>query len=205
MQVRALLVALGAALWLPLATTACSSAAPGWPMVAVPDNGTVNALAYNQATGSLLKAGQAGLLQSKDGGITWAPLPVAGPLGPKGLTSVGASPSDSKVLVAAGPGSGVLISSDEGKSWKKAVSGLPSQDVPAVALHTQRPQTLFAWIEGQGVYRTENGGRAWQRMDQGPPVSRVNALAHSSLPGSMNTGWLYAAGPEGLYISMDCF
>jgi hypothetical protein len=41
-------------------------------------------------------------------------------------------------------------------------------------------------------------------MDNGPPVPFV-ALAHSTLKGSMNTGWLYAATFRGPYLSMDCF
>jgi hypothetical protein len=41
-------------------------------------------------------------------------------------------------------------------------------------------------------------------MDEGPPALVV-ALAHSTLQGSMNTGWPYAASSEGPYLSMDCF
>jgi len=63
---------------------------------------------------------------------------------------------------------------------------------------------VYAWIAKQGVFETEDGGERWQKMDAGPPT-QVVALAHSTLEGSMKTGWLYAATPDGPYLSMDCF
>jgi hypothetical protein len=54
------------------------------------------------------------------------------------------------------------------------------------------------------VFRTEDSGGRWQKMDVGPTTDVV-ALAHSTLEGSMNTGWLYAATSAGPYLSMDCF
>lgn len=39
-----------------------------------------------------------------------------------------------------------------------AVSSLA---VAAFAVHTFRPDTLYAWIKGQGVFRTEDGGAGW--------------------------------------------
>jgi hypothetical protein len=76
--------------------------------------------------------------------------------------------------------------------------------VAAFAVHSFRPETVYAMIQGQGVYRTEDDGGRWQKMDNGPPAA-VAGLAHSRLEGSMNTGWLYAATPDGPYLSMDCF
>jgi photosystem II stability/assembly factor-like uncharacterized protein len=107
-------------------------------------------------------------------------------------------------LYAAGPGAGVVRSDDGGRTWRSISAGLPSQQVAAFAVHSFRPDTLFVWIAGQGVFRTEDDGGRWRKMDDGPPAPVV-ALAHSPLEGSMNTGWLYAATPEGPYLSMDCF
>ena len=81
---------------------------------------------------------------------------------------------------------------------------LPSQDVAALAVHSFHPGTLYAFIPAQGIFRTDDAGDQWQKMDAGPQ-SQVVGLAHSTLPGSMNTGWLYAATPDGPYLSMDCF
>ena len=187
-----------------------SACAPGAssgeaPLISVPDNGSLRALVYDGSGGGLLKAAPGGVYRSGDAAKSWVPLPVRGPLKPSGFSSVTTSWENPKTLAASGPEVGVIASQDGGQSWKAVDSGLPNQRVPAVALHVNRPQTLYAWPEGKGIYKTENLGGTWQRMDDGPPVSKINALAHSTLPGSMNTGWLYAASPEGLYLSMDCF
>lgn len=97
-----------------------------------------------------------------------------------------------------------MRSDDRGETWRAIGAGLPSPDVAAIAVHSFRPDTLYAWLPRRGVFRTEDGGGRWQKMDDGPPAA-VAGLAHSTLPGSMNTGWLYAATGEGPYLSMDCF
>jgi hypothetical protein len=73
-------------------------------------------------------------------------------------------------------------------------------------MHSFRYATLYVWLKDIGIFRTEDSGTHWARMpDQGPPDTAVRGLAHSNLPGSMNTGWLYAATPSGAFLSMDCF
>lgn len=156
------------------------------------------------AGGSFLKPAKEGLLRSGDGGASWEPLPVPEESARFGFSQVSSIWERRDLVVASGP-AGILRSDDAGRSWRAVDGGLPARGVPAVAVHLKRPDTLFAWLPGRGVHRTEDGGKGWQRMDDGPPVSKINGLAHSTLPGSMNTGWLYAAAPEGLYISMDCF
>jgi len=159
-------------------------------------------LAYDPDTGTLLKADSAGLSRwdPKEG---WAALllPEATPL--TGLVVV---PERAGTLYISGPGLGVLRSNDGWSVWNEVNAGLPDLGVTALALHSYRPDTLFAWVEGAGIYRTEDGGKRWTQMpDPGPPDREVHALAHSTLPGSMNTGWLYASTPSGAYLSMDCF
>lgn len=160
-------------------------------------------LAVSAADGTLLKAGD-GLFRSTDRGQSWQALPLPADLHPEAIREVATTAAVPSNLYAAGPGAGVLRSDDSGQSWRTVSAGLPSQDVAAFAVHSFRPDTLYAWIKGQGVFRTEDGGERWQKMDDGPPPEVV-ALAHSTLEGSMNTGWLYAATPEGPYLSMDCF
>lgn len=193
----------GAALLALGAACAPAAAPPAPPPAAQGEGGTGGqAVAYHPATKSFLRVGAGGLLRSADAGATWAP---AAGLDSGKVSQVALTWARPEQLLAAGEGAGVVRSDDAGKSWRPVDKGLPSRDVAAVAVHVNRPDTLFASVVGKGVFRTENGGTEWQRMDDGPPVSRVNALAHSTLPGSMNTGWLYAAAPEGVYISMDCF
>lgn len=207
MNYRTYSVGLGILL-LGVGVTACTPAAaplppPAAPMAPDPSVETGRAGAV-YAGGGFIRPAKEGLLRSSDGGASWEPLPVPEESGRSGFSQVSPSWERRNLYVASGP-AGVIRSDDGGKSWRAVDGGLPAKGVGAVAVHLKRPDTLFAWLPGKGVHRTEDGGKGWQRMDDGPPVSKINALAHSTLPGSMNTGWLYAAAPEGLYIGMDCF
>lgn len=180
-------------------------AAPNLPFVAVADNATLKAMAYDPSSGDLLKVVPGGVFRFASGTGNWQPLPLRGPIPPSGLSQVAVSLANPKLIVTAGPEAGIFKSMDGGQNWTAINSDLPSKRVGAVATHSFNSGTLYAWLDGKGIYKTEDGGGQWKRMDDGPPVSRVLALAHSTLPGSMNTGWLYAAASEGLYLSMDCF
>jgi photosystem II stability/assembly factor-like uncharacterized protein len=139
----------------------------------------------------------------RDGDGAWSNIAVPGS---PGLSAVAVKPGTPSTIYVGGLGLGVLRSDDGGANWKAVNTGLPNLDVTALALHSFRRDTLYAWLKGDGVYRTEDGGANWSRMpDQGPPDKDVRGLTHSTLPGSMNTGWLYAATPTGVYLSMDCF
>jgi photosystem II stability/assembly factor-like uncharacterized protein len=160
-------------------------------------------IAVDGGDGTLLKA-HGGLFRSTDQGVSWHPFPIPVSLHPDRIGQVATTAADPARLYAAGPGAGITRSDDHGRTWRSIGGGLPSQEVGAVAVHSFRPDTVYAWVLRRGIFRTEDGGGRWQKMDDGPPVPVV-ALAHSPLEGSMNTGWLYAATPEGPYLSMDCF
>ena len=160
-------------------------------------------LAVDASDGSLLRVG-GGIFRSADRGASWHRLPIPAALYPDRIRQVATTGVAPASLYAAGPGAGVVRSDDGGRTWRASGAGLPSQDVDAMAVHSFRPGTLYAWIPRRGVFRTEDGGGRWRKMDDGPPAPVV-ALAHSTLEGSMNTGWLYAATAEGPYLSMDCF
>jgi photosystem II stability/assembly factor-like uncharacterized protein len=180
---------------------------PGPAFSATPDSrtgtkaGAPSALAVDASDGSLLKV-EGGILRSGDQGRSWQPVALPPAVKATSLRHVATAAAAPSRVYAAGPGAGVIRSDDRGKTWRAVNAGLPTQDVAAFAVHTFRPDTLFVWIQGQGIFRTEDGGAAWQKMDDGPPAP-VAGLAHSTLEGSMNTGWLYAATPGGPQISMD--
>jgi photosystem II stability/assembly factor-like uncharacterized protein len=161
-------------------------------------------LAVDPSDGSLLKVG-AGVFRSADQGQTWSALPVPAALQPRALQQIETTTAAPGTLLAAGRGAGVVRSDDAGQTWSAIDGGLPSKDVAAFAVHSFHPGTLYAWIDRQGVFRTDDGGGTWEKMDDGPPGTQVIGLAHSTLAGSMNTGWLYASTSAGPYISMDCF
>jgi len=161
------------------------------------------ALAVDPSDGSLLKAAS-GVFRSIDQGRTWSAFSIPADLLPADIQQVATTAAAPGTVFAAGVGSGVIRSDDGGRTWTLASGDLPSKDVSALAVHSFHPGTLYVQITGGGIYRTEDGGDQWQRMDDGPRATLVG-LAHSTLPGSMNTGWLYAATDDEPYLSMDCF
>ncbi|MBI3979695.1 MAG: hypothetical protein HY331_16055 [Chloroflexi bacterium] len=192
-------------LLLALLAVGCQSLSVSPPdrKLAPAGTGPATSLAVDPADGSLLKAG-GGLARSLDQGQSWKPLSVPSALHPDRIRQIATSSAAPASIFAGGPGAGIVRSDDAGQSWRAVGAGLPSQEVGAFAVHSSRSDTLYAWIAGQGVFRTEDGGGRWEKMDLGPSAS-VAMLAHSPLEGSMNTGWLYGAASEGVYLSMDCF
>lgn len=158
------------------------------------------ALAYNPADGGLLKADSQGLFRWQ-AGRGWQQVNVPQN---SGLSGVAINPDQPAIMYISGSGLGVLRSDDEGDNWQEISTGLSRLDVTALAMHSFRRDTLYAWISNDGVYRTEDDGVSWKKMPDVPIADpRVRGLTHSTLEGSMNTGWLYAATPSGAYLSMD--
>ena len=173
--------------------------------------GGVRALTIDPRDGRLLEARSDGLYQSNDSGKSWARLTLPADIANKGIAQVAIRKDQPDIVYIAGEEIGIWRSRDSGKSWTKVTRGLANERVSALALHSNgyprdSKKSLFAWVVGVGIYQSDDEGDNWRRSpDQGPPNQNVLALTHSPLEGSMNTGWLYAATPDGVYLSMDCF
>lgn len=152
----------------------------------------------------LLRAHAQGLLESRDGGGSWAAVPLPPSVRAGRISDVAVSAGGEGVLYVAGPGIGVLRSTDGGGSWESLNEELPGTGVTAVAAHADQPRTLYAFVQSDGLYRSEDAGRSWTRMDSGTGGT-IRQLVHSDMEGSMQTGWLFAVTDEGLRRSMDCF
>lgn len=164
--------------------------------------GDVATLEYDATGDRLLKAYDQALYQSTDGGSTWQPVPLPAAVQEGRLSTVAAADSG-RVLYISGPGVGVYQSTDGGQTWAPRSGELPSRDVAAFAVHADQPKTLYASLD-EGIYRSEDAGETWTRMDGGPGAP-IRQFLHSDMEGSMQTGWLFAATPEGVRRSMDCF
>ena len=167
--------------------------------------GDIRGLAVDPAGGNAIAVTSTGLFRQTGADQGWEPVSTSNELDWENVTGVVFNPDNPAHLYLYGADLGVLRSDNSGQDWQAVADGLPSDDIGALAIHSNRRETLYAWIEGQGVFRTEDGGQQWEMMDEGPGSAVVRALTHSPLEGSMNTGWLYAATPEGVYLSMDCF
>ncbi len=165
---------------------------------------SIVSLWIDKQTGTLLKATPKTLYRSNDEGRTWGRvmLPTAAVKG--NIAAVTVATGDKKTMYVAGSRFGVLRSSDGGQSWKAVNKGLPSRKVVALTTHSTQPDTVYAYVSGKGNFRSQDAGVQWRLMDRGPR-DRIAGFVHSNMPGSMESGWLFAATPNGVSRSMDCF
>lgn len=170
---------------------------------AIAQDGGVVSLAYDSRAQTLFKAHARGLYQSSNGGRSWQKIEISA-LEDGRIASVAVSPATKGVMYIAGPGTGVLRTEDAGHSWIERNEGLPSRDVIAIAAHATQPDTVYVVVHDQGVYRSQDAGKSWRLMERGSQGG-IRQLLHSDMPGSMQTGWLFAATPKGIRRNMDCF
>ncbi|MDQ6881152.1 MAG: hypothetical protein M3150_03550 [Pseudomonadota bacterium] len=159
-------------------------------------------LAYEPHSRSLLKADATGAQAQVNGG--WQALALGVRPGRGRVSAVSVAAGGKGIVYVAGPGLGVLRSEAGMRGFSPRNHGLASVDVIAMTAHAERPDTVYAYIAGRGIFRSEDGGLRWRLMDAGPRGGFVQ-FVHSNLPGSMQSGWLFAAGPNGVSRAMDCF
>ena len=153
------------------------------------DSDTVYVAAAGRLWGSNKERG---VFKTTDGGKTWQPALTLN--ADTGAIDVALGAPGSHVVYAAlyqrrryawgfeglGAGSGLYKSSDAGKTWKKCVTGLPTQPVGRIGLSVSKskPNIVYAVIESQaggarslfdttsrygGVFRSEDAGVTWKR------------------------------------------
>lgn len=166
-----------------------------------PPRARIVALAYDTASDSLIKASPTALYRSQNHGRDWEALALPDSRGGR-ITSVAIS-TNHRTLYIAGT-FGILRSSDGGHRWTSKRNGLPAGAVVAVSAHAVQPDTVYAYVARKGIYRSEDAGDHWRLMDNGPHEA-ILQFVHSNMPGSMQTGWLFAATAKGVRRSMDCF
>jgi len=168
------------------------------------NSGRITALGLDDAGNVLLKATANALYRSGDEGRTWVQIPLPPVVAKHAIAALATSAKSKDVWYLAGPEFGVLRSADGGRSWTARNDGLPGRKVTALATHADRSDTVYAYVMGKGIFRSEDAGAHWRLMDRGPREG-IRQFIHSNMPGSMQTGWLFAATSKGVRRSMDCF
>ncbi len=130
------------------------------------------------------------LFSSTDGGRTWAAVPVVGPAGVVGGSSMvaalasGQAPRQGAWSLLMGTNTGLFMTRDQGASWQQLTGGgaLPATDVSSLAVAPRRADRLYVASDGGGsaqggLWVSSNAGGHFASL--APPVPGVTALAVS--------------------------
>ena len=167
----------------------------------------VHALAFDAAGRSLWLGAHAGLFRSEDSGATWTKVALPVKHDAPDIMAVTPDTRDAGVLYVGTHETGVLKTTDGGRTWSEINGGLGGHDVHGLAIDPNAPARLHALVRdkgGEGVYRTTNSGQTWTRVDDGPG-GETKILTSVNLATGMGGIYLYAGTAEGLQRSPDCF
>lgn len=150
--IRAVLVA---ALALTLAACGTGPSEPAaWSRLGTQD---VHSLAFvGDDPQHLLFGHHNGIAQTRDGGRTWAPLPV-------GEDAMGMVAADDGSIVIAGH----LVftaSRDGGQTWAPIAADLPDLDIHGFARDPADPARMWAYLASGGLWESTDAGSHWTRV-----------------------------------------
>jgi photosystem II stability/assembly factor-like uncharacterized protein len=136
-------------------------------------------------------AGDAGLLESTDGGASFS-LRALG----AGVLSVAASPGEPGTVLLGTERAGVLATSDGGLTRTPRFEGM-SVFVDAIAVDPSATQTLFAGTIFNGVYRSRDHAESWE------PVGLEGRVVPSLLVPRIPGNPILAGTDDGVFASQD--
>jgi photosystem II stability/assembly factor-like uncharacterized protein len=143
-----------------------------WTLQGQPAGGVVSKLAINPSDPAILYAlGPNGVYESTDSGAAWTKVLAALPQAPLDLAVDPLKPTT--VYACGQEGMGLQKSTDGGKTWKTADSGITltssgNADIPAsVTVDPVHEGVLYAGSFNTGVYKSSNGGSTWATINTG--------------------------------------
>ncbi|MGH9946873.1 MAG: VPS10 domain-containing protein [Pyrinomonadaceae bacterium] len=96
--------------------------------------------------------------------------------------------------------SGVIVSEDDGKTWKRIASLTDTAPISSIAIDPKRPNYIFVGT-AQTFYLSRDGGRSWDRKGSGLPYGDYSSI----IINPDNTDEVFAASSlesdGGLYFS----
>lgn len=138
----------------------------------------INALAQTLDAESqrpvFLAATNTGLYRSFDPTKGWQKLPYGAGLDPR-TTCISVDPQFPDTIWAGTASSGLVVSRDAGKSWRR-VSGVPTEaPVNTIARNPQRPSYIYVGTK-QAFYMTKDDGVTWSRRGGNLPFGDFTSI-----------------------------
>lgn len=131
----------------------------------------VHALAFLGTADRLILGHHGGILESTDGGRTWA---------------AWGSGSDAMALGVAGVGSVVVAGHDvlalgrpDGR-WENIANDLPHNDIHGFARDPHHPDRMWAYLATGGLYESRDGGASWEEVFAGHTLAPLSVARGES-------------------------
>jgi len=195
----------GGALWkrakpnVPRLTTNALLALPGTLLA-----GTWPAALYKSTSGSGWRELEGVRLESSGGSFPPSPELSAR------VRFLAADDNSPRRLFAAIEVGGLLVSDDEGESWRQITDGLEDPDVHQI-LASAKHQGIVLAVCGEGIYRSCNAGQQWEKITPAGPRTfgssvmedASGALYFAVALGRPNTWLRRERADAALYVSND--
>ncbi len=138
------------------------------------------------------------LFRSRDFGRTWiAPAGELRLTKTQGdtLSSIAIAESNPAMIYTGSAQGRVMLTRDDGLTWKDITGSLPNRSVQAIAIDRTNPEVAYVGFSGyvtDHVFVTRDGGTSWQALREGLPDIPVNALL-------LRDSYLYAGTDVGVF------
>ena len=137
---------------------------------------------------------RSGVFSSSNGGATWSKIPD----GAMEAQMVASLATAGNVLYAATTGGGVF-KSVAGAAWVASSNGLATPQLSHIVVNPANPSQLWASTFNATIFKSSNGGALWEWAGYGLSTS----LVHAVTPDPSVAGRLFAATPDGVFVSTD--
>jgi photosystem II stability/assembly factor-like uncharacterized protein len=120
----------------------------------------------------LFAGGEGGLFETIDGAKSWKKLEIENTL----ILDLTQSSSAPENWIVGTEDKGVLLSKDNGKSWRFATGKISNKTIYAVAVDPADTKRMAAGGFKTGVFISADGGNTWSQNDNGLASSDIHAL-----------------------------
>lgn len=140
------------------------------------------------------------ILISKDGGHNWDRVEGSA-LDGLSVTEIAVHPQNAETAWASTAGGAVFFTSDGGRTWQSASTGLTDNMIADIAIDPANPQVLYAGSASRGIFKSEDGGLSWKSISAGmDPNEQVGSVVVDPLRSNV----VYAGSwRSGVFLSED--